>query len=643
MGAWRTWRDGADARRARWRLLRMVPSISAGSAVLVSAMVLAGAGLQVAAIFASGAVVGRVPAAVEGGLSSSAGRALLTALVAVVVVFLASQVIGPVQNVVVATLGRRVNAHLRSRVMDACAAPTGIAHLEDPDVLDRVRDAQGIAEGQFTPGDAVGAYAGAMQARLSSLAAGAIVARFSVPLAVALVAFGLMTRIRLVDDFVRTAGKSIQQTEGMRRADYLRTLALGPAVAKETRVFGMGGWLLDRFRAQWSEAMGEIWRQRREQDASPWLWSLPWGVLLAGALTIVGRAAVDGRIGIGEVAVLTGAVMGAGSVWISGWDIQLAFGAASLPAVLDLEELLRSPALAATGAAEPSTMPRRDVRFEAVAFRYPGREDDVFAGLDLTIEAGRSLAIVGANGAGKTTLVKLLARLYEPTAGRITVDGAALTELEPRAWQRRVAAIFQDFTRFELSAADNVGFGALECRGDLEALERAAERAGLSQVMAGLPAGWDTVLSRQFSGGSDLSGGQWQRIALARALLAVDAGAGILVLDEPTANLDVRAEAELFDRFLELTRGVTTVLISHRFSTVRHADRIVVLDGGRVVEDGSHEALVAAGGRYARLFRLQAARFVDAAPVLDLLELGADEAEEPDSDPSSSVVGSVDG
>jgi ABC-type multidrug transport system fused ATPase/permease subunit len=256
-------------------------------------------------------------------------------------------------------------------------------------------------------------------------------------------------------------------------------------------------------------------------------------------------------------------------------------------------------------------MPQHAIRFDGVAFRYPGRDGDVYRQLDLEIPAGRSLAIVGANGAGKTTLVKLLARLYEPDHGRITVDGTDLRELDPTQWQTRIAAIFQDFQKYDLPARDNVGFGAPRLHADDEALNRAAAKAGASAVVDALSEGWATPLSRQLTGGTDLSGGQWQRLALARALLAVEGGAGVLVLDEPSANLDVRAEAELYDRFLEVTAGLTTIVISHRFSTVRRADRIVVLDDGRVVEDGSHDELLRRGGIYADMFRLQASRYVD--------------------------------
>jgi ABC-type multidrug transport system fused ATPase/permease subunit len=224
----------------------------------------------------------------------------------------------------------------------------------------------------------------------------------------------------------------------------------------------------------------------------------------------------------------------------------------------------------------------------------------VLDGLDLTIPAGTSLAIVGQNGAGKTTLVKLLCRLYDPEEGAIEVDGQDLRSLELSGWRARLAAVFQDFVRYERSLRDNVApAGASD-----EVVARSLEEAG-ARALAAL----DTVLSRAYAGGTDLSGGQWQRVALARALAAIHTGAGVVILDEPTAQLDVRGEAEIFDRILAATRGRTTILISHRFSTVRHADRICVLEGGRVVELGSHEELMALGGRYRTMFDLQASRF----------------------------------
>jgi ATP-binding cassette subfamily B protein len=296
-----------------------------------------------------------------------------------------------------------------------------------------------------------------------------------------------------------------------------------------------------------------------------------------------------------------------------------------LPRVGELETSL-SAAVSGLAGSLPvagTGLPVREVRFEEVRFRYPGADRDVFGGLDLVLRAGQSTALVGINGAGKTTLVKLLARLHDPVSGRILVDGTDLSLLRPTEWQRQVAVVFQDFAHYPLSFAENIGFGSPSFLSDVAGLSDAARRAGALDVLSGLSglsgpsglSGWDTVLSRSYDGGVDLSGGQWQRIALARALFAVRHGATILVLDEPTAWLDARGEADFFDRFLEITEGTTTLIISHRFSTVRRADHICVLDEGRVLEEGDHESLIAAGRRYAELFGLQAARFAsDGAP-----------------------------
>ncbi|MEX1009263.1 MAG: ATP-binding cassette domain-containing protein, partial [Acidimicrobiia bacterium] len=259
------------------------------------------------------------------------------------------------------------------------------------------------------------------------------------------------------------------------------------------------------------------------------------------------------------------------------------------------------------------------IRFEDVSFRYPGRDDDVFMNLNLVVEPGESVAIVGENGVGKTTLIKLLAGFYRPSAGRVLIDGIDLDELDLVAWRRRLGVIFQDFVHFELSARDNIALAGLDEPGVDEDARAAAQAAGASEIIETLPSGWDSMLSRNYTGGAELSGGQWQRVALARALFAARRGAQVLVLDEPTANLDVHAETELFDQLLEHARGMTAIVISHRYSTVRRAARIVVLADGGVIEDGGHDSLLALDGVYARLYRLQADRFVmpDASPRQD--------------------------
>jgi ABC-type multidrug transport system fused ATPase/permease subunit len=258
------------------------------------------------------------------------------------------------------------------------------------------------------------------------------------------------------------------------------------------------------------------------------------------------------------------------------------------------------------GDAPAGGMPASEIRFRAVSFAYPGAAaQSVLRDFDLTIPAGSSLAIVGRNGAGKTTLAKLLCRLYDPTVGSIEVDGVDLRELDLASWRARVTAVFQDFIRFELPLRDNVApDGAPD-----EAILAALDAAGAGDLAA-----LDTVLAKGYPGGTDVSGGQWQRIALARALCAVRLGAGVVLLDEPTAQLDVRGEAEIFERVLAQTRQCTTILVSHRFSTVRKADRICVLEEGRVVESGTHDELIALAGRYRTMFDLQARRFADGLP-----------------------------
>ena len=413
-------------------------------------------------------------------------------------------------------------------------------------------------------------------------------------------------------EYIRVGEVAEGESGAVRRADYYRELALRPGAAKEVRVWGLRGWLGDRFHASWLGAMTPIWRARRPGRGV--VWGTTATVLAAGFGTyaLLAWDAVHGGLGLGALAIYLNATTNA--VEFRAFDDQnmvLAYAAVSVPSLLELEERLAGQ-VAAGSRTLPADSPTDAIRLEGVRYRYPNGSHDVLAGIDLVLPAGKSLAIVGANGAGKTTLVKLLCRLYEPSGGRITVDGADLAGFDPEIWRRHVAAIFQDFSRYHLSARDNIALGAPGVE-VFERLADAARQAGIHDIIESLPHGWETVLSRQYGGGADLSGGQWQRVALARALYAVQARARVLVLDEPTANLDVRAEADLYDRFLKLTAGLTTVLISHRFSTVRRADQIVVLREGRIAERGTHDELMRLDGMYAHMFRLQAERFTAGA------------------------------
>jgi len=400
--------------------------------------------------------------------------------------------------------------------------------------------------------------------------------------------------------------------EAQRHADYAYRLAVEPPAAKELRLFGLAGWTVDRFRARRRRLFELRWHATRLRER-PVVWSL---LLVLAANIVVFRslasAAADGRLALDRVVTFATAALMTSMIAFGGLSWALDGAAAPAAAVLRLQAEMDPAGALSRGTRASSGLPAREIRCRDVTFAYPGTGGPVLMGFDLTIPAGSSLAIVGQNGAGKTTLAKLLCRLYDPQDGAIEIDGVDLRDLDLDAWRSRVTAVFQDFIRFELPLRANVApAGAAD---DVIGLALAdAGAAGLADL--------DTVLARGYPGGAELSGGQWQRVALARALCAVRQGAGLVLLDEPTAQLDVRGEAEIFDRILAATRHTTTILISHRFSTVRHADRICVLEGGRVVELGTHDELMSAAGRYRTMFDLQASRFGSAD---DLAEEGVD-------------------
>jgi len=595
-------------------VLRLLPQVSRGRTALLAAGVLAATALPLAAVIVTGMLVGAIPPAVRGGLDSPAGRRALSLLVVAGVLIVTERLLGPFLAALAGTFGRAVDRRLQERVMAAVGGPSGVAHLEDPAVLDLIETAQGLGANEVRPGAAVTALASLLPSWFQALGSALILAAFHWWLALVWVALWPLVTYYFQREYIRVGEAASGQAGALRRAAYYRSLALAPSAAKELRIWGLTDWLIARFDEAWRRAMEPAWRARNPGRPAIWLSTAAVTALNLGSFGALAWAATRGEIGLAALAVYTQALLGANNFRaFDDVNTHLAYAAVSVPSLLALERRL---AEAHSVAALPSRLlppdaPRTDIRFHDVAFRYPGRCDDALTGLDLTIPAGRSLAIVGTNGAGKTTLIKLLCRLYDPTGGHITVDGVDLRDVDARAWQRRVAAIFQDFARYHLPARDNVGLGAHELEGDPERLRAAARKAGALELIEALPRGWDTVLSREYTGGTDLSGGEWQRVALARALVAVEGGARVLILDEPTASLDMRAEAALYDRFLDITAGLTTILISHRFSTVRRADLICVLDGGAVVEQGTHDALMAAGGRYAEMFALQAARFVD--------------------------------
>jgi ATP-binding cassette subfamily B protein len=432
------------------------------------------------------------------------------------------------------------------------------------------------------------------------------------------------------DEFGVWAGQSEQQKQSM----YAFQQATGPA-AKELRIFGLGSFFRQRFWDLQTEALQPYWLRRRRRTATNLLVGTGRVALGVGAVAYAGWLFAQGRLDLTGLATAIPLVLALTDteVWASG---QVTRGATVLRWMEELEpqvtprSVLRvHPVVDRAVATRPADAPARqaspppEIVFDEVDFHYPGSDRLVLDRLTWRLPARGSVALVGVNGAGKSTLVKLLAGSYRPTRGAVLVDGVPLTDLdadELRVWQRRIAPITQDFIRLPLPAGDNVEIGTgwtWAGRIDMpdwpstDRLEAVARKSAIVDLVDSLPTGWATPLEKTMPGGTDLSGGEWQRLALARAVRAVEEGAGLLVLDEPAAALDVMAEAHLVDSYLELFEPVTSLVISHRLSVVRPVPVISVLSDGQIVEQGDHDSLMAAGGRYRDLFRLQAARYVE--------------------------------
>jgi ATP-binding cassette, subfamily B, bacterial len=500
-------------------------------------------------------------------------------------------------------LADRYTHHVSVEVMRQAAA-LDVTVYEDPVFYDRLERARVQATDRLAMIQQMGRL---IQQSVTAIAFSAVLIRYS-PFLLFLLVAGILPAFLGESHFAfLTYAKNFRQTPLKRQMDYLRQVGGSKEASKELKLFNLSNYLTDRFR--------ELSKEIYEENVALNRRRLFWGGLLAivgqlgyyAAYALSIYRTIQGRYTIGDLTLITTAIMQAMS------NIQQVFSTASGVAdqALFLTDLLaffemKPKVQSKTNGMRVPRPVQRGFEFRNVSFSYPGTTRRVLSDFNFTLAPGQRVALIGENGQGKTTVVKLITRLYDPTEGQILLDGVDLREYDLVDLHSEIGVIFQDFMRYEMTARENITVGRIEVPHTAEEVEFAAEKSLASTVVAKLKGGYDQMLGRRFEGGVDLSGGEWQKLALARAYLR---DAQLLILDEPTASLDARSELEVFERFAELTYGKMALLISHRFSTVRMADRIVVLEGGQLVEEGSHAQLMALGGRYAEMFEMQAASY----------------------------------
>ena len=592
------------------RALGLVWRSAPGGVLVLAAVTVVAAALPPFVAYVGKLIIDAVIAA-RAALPGIARQASLTHAVrlvgvelgAVVVMAGAERVLGLVRQLVGLRLGIDLNVQILEK-----AQRLELRQFEDPDFYDKLTRAR--REASTRPLSLIQSNFQVVRNALTLAGYAALLIRFSPWMALAV----LVATVPAFLAEARFSGAAFRlrnwRSPDSRRLTYLEYVLANDEHAKEVKLFGLGPLLLDRYRRLAESFFADDRRLAIGRAGWGYVLSLLSTGVFYGSYALIVAETVRGRLSLGDMTLAL---------------VAFRQGQQSFQAVLSAlggmyEDTLYMSNLFdyfaiptdAPKALGPLAVVRAEegIRFEGVGFRYPGGKTERWAlrEVNLFIPKGQSLALVGENGAGKTTFIKLLANLYQPTEGSVLLDGRDLRTWDEVELRRRIGVIFQDFNEYQLALRENVAFGSVEHLGDDLRVGRAVERGGAKELAAGLAAGLETQLGRWFSGGVELSGGQWQKVALARAFMRDEAD--ILILDEPTAALDAEAEHAVFQRFRALAVGRTTILISHRFPTVRMADRILVLEAGRVVEDGTHAALVAAGRRYARMFQLQASGYL---------------------------------
>jgi ATP-binding cassette subfamily B protein len=600
------WTQVSREYRAGWRaFVRSLPILWKASPVY-TAVILGGVLLQgilpPVSVLISKDLVNTAIAAAPG----HSAQPVLELLILWLGVVLLSTVALPVTTAVQGLLTEKLTALVNVMLMEKSRDLPGISYFEDPRFHDDIELVQ--SEAAWRPVNFLVFSASIIRNVLAVLSLLVILAGFH-PMIPVLVVLTLFPQAYVQFQLQRSAFETmVWMSPEARKMKYYSTTMLSDHSAKEIRLHNAGDLFIGLYKRAFTQ-VHQLVRRIRFRQAT---WSTAWvmlSVLGSGAAFwwIVLRT-LNGQFTAGDILLFTQALLMsrqhiAAVVEESGLLYETLLYMQKFFAYLDLPPNLP---LAPAGKSAGIRQSIVSIEFSNVSFQYKDDGPNVLQGVSFVIRPGETVALVGENGAGKTTIVKLLARLYDPTRGQIRINGEDLRDINLQEWRRNLAVVFQDFVHFQLTVRENVALGALDHLDDLDRIREACIRSGASSVVEELPQGYDTVLGRQFEGGVELSGGEWQKIALARAFIK---DAPVVILDEPTAALDPRSEFELYRRFAELMRGKTVLLISHRLSAARMADRILVLEHGRIVEEGTHESLMTRGGRYAELYRMQASHY----------------------------------